>query len=86
MGVLAFGGCAVGVYAMGGLALGQQIACGGYASAPVAIGDQVDGAAEFYIKNGLPQFSPEEVRQAIISRFPNTWKVIVDLFVRVSSW
>ena len=85
-GIVAIGGAALGIISIGGASVGL-LSLGGAALGLLSLGAAaVGGAAEFYIKNGWPQFSPEEVRQAIVSRFPNTWKVIVDLFVRASSW
>lgn len=77
LGVLAMGGCAVGAYSMGGAAIAVKIAAGGYASAPIAIGDGTSGQVVFDINGHI---SSEEIRQAILEKFPHTWKFIVNLF------
>ena len=77
VGVLAIGGLAVGEYALGGCAMAEKIAKGGYAEASIAIGDDAIGDIVFDInKKGLGP----EIRQAIISRFPKTWEIIIRLF------
>lgn len=79
-GFLAIGGLAIGIYAMGGAAFGTHIACGEYASAPIAIGERARGTLIFLIEHGVPSFSADEIRTAILQKFPHTWPVIVDLF------
>ena len=77
VGVLAVGGLAVGEYALGGCAIADKIAKGGYAQATIAIGDEMSGDIMFDIhQKGLGP----EIRQAIISRFPKTWEIIIRLF------
>lgn len=79
VGILAMGGLAVGVYSLGGCALAAKIAAGGYAHAPIAIGDQGGGGMFFDIHTALPA----AVRSAILTRFPGTWKWLADLFSSV---
>lgn len=77
LGILAIGGCAVGVYSLGGCAIASNIAAGGYANAPIAIGDKYAGQITFHVNAPV---SSDEVRNAILSRFPNTLHWIVNLF------
>lgn len=80
-GYLALGGMAVGVYSLGGSAIAQRVAAGGYANAYIALGDSVNGVLEFLIKDGVPDFNIEDFRQAVIEKYPETWKWILDLFM-----
>lgn len=81
LGVLAIGGGAIGIYALGGAAIAKNIAYGGgYASGHIAIGDKSRGAICFITKDGHANFTPEDIRRAILNEFPETWKVIVSLF------
>ena len=80
-GYLAIGGMAVGVYSLGGSAIAQRVAAGGYANAYIAVGDSVNGVLEFFIKDGVPDFNAEAFRQAVIEKYPDTWKWILDLFM-----
>lgn len=77
LGIFAIGGCAVGVYSMGGVAIAGKIAAGGYARGPIAVGERAYGQTVLRIREG---FTPQELRAAILARFPGTWKVILDLF------
>ena len=43
----------------------------------IAIGDQVRGTVEFPLKNGV---SSVEIWQAILDKFPGTWKWLVRLY------
>lgn len=79
LGVLAFGGGAIGVYAVGGGALAGRVAAGGLACGPVAIGDQTRGIVCLSIKEA----TPEAVRQAILTQFPDTWPLLLALFSAV---
>lgn len=63
----------------GGCALAAKIAAGGYAHAPIAMGDQGSGGMFFDMHTALP----DAVRSAILTRFPGTWKWIADLFSSV---
>ena len=78
MGIPANGGCALGVYAVGGVAFAAKIAAGGYASAPIAVGDSVHGQFMFDLDTGVSQ---EAVRQAIQTLYPKTRRVLIALFV-----
>lgn len=77
LGIFALGGAAFGVYSVGGAALALKIAAGGYACAPVAIGDNVSGQYIFDINY---QLYSDEIRNAILYKFPKTWNFIVELF------
>lgn len=79
VGYFALGGCAVGVYSLGGFAAASRIAAGGYAHAPIAIGDRMSGQITFDIH----QASSEAVRSAILRKFPNIWKWIANLFASI---
>lgn len=74
VGVITFGGLSVGVYSVGGMAIASRVAVGGSADAPIAIGDTVQGAVTF-LKSET--FTKEEVRAAILSKYPGTWEVIM---------
>lgn len=77
VGILAAGGCAVGIYALGGCAIAGKIAAGGYAQAPIAIGERAMGSLTFNIWEPI---SPDAVRAAILDRYPGTWRILVQLF------
>jgi len=70
LGVIAVGGLACGVYSLGGLALASQIAIGGFAHAPVAIGDVAKGAQPFCITENDVTYA--QVESAITQECPNT--------------
>ena len=67
----------LGVYSLGGCAAASRVAAGGAARGVIAIGDQVRGTVEFPLKNGV---SSVEIRQAILDKFPGTWKWLVRLY------
>lgn len=77
IGILAIGGCAIGMYSMGGCAIAAKIAAGGYAQAPIAIGDRTSGQITFDTNQLISKGS---VSNAILQKFPHTWKCIVNLF------
>lgn len=77
VGVLAIGGCAVGIYSIGGCAIALKVAAGGYAHAPIAIGDKTTGETVFHIRD---QISSDAIKNAILQKYPNTWKSLVELF------
>lgn len=78
VGIVTFGGLSVGVYSMGGMAVGLRIAAGGSANAPIAIGDKAQGVITFLRSEA---FTKEEVRAAILSRYPGTWDIIIRLIL-----
>lgn len=78
-GWVAVGGLAVGQYAVGGYASGE-IAVGGLATGTIAIGDETEGE----IMLNLP-VKAEQVRQAIMSRLPDTPQFITDGFSSIAS-
>lgn len=71
-GWVSFGGASFGVYTVGGYANGQ-IAVGGIAKGVIAVGDEATGEIVC-----VPGVTAEEFRAAVMSRFPNTPKFIVD--------
>lgn len=77
IGIFAVGGCAIGIYAIGGAAFASNVALGGYAHAPIAIGDKTSGDVTFNINQAISQ---NEISNAILQKYPHTWKFIVDLF------
>ena len=77
VGYFAAGGLALGVYSLGGCAAASRVAAGGAARGVIAIGDQVRGTVAFPLKNGV---SSVEIRQAILDKFPGTWKWLVRLY------
>ncbi|MBD5544137.1 MAG: helix-turn-helix domain-containing protein [Lachnospiraceae bacterium] len=78
VGVVAFGGFSVGVYSAGGMAIGGRVAAGGSANAPIAIGDRAQGTITF-LRSEV--FTKEEVREAILSRYPGTWEIVIKLIL-----
>lgn len=80
VGLLAIGGLAVGVYSIGGCAVASHVALGGYARGEIAIGDIARGSIQFLTNQSVAGIAPETVRNAILTKFPDTWTVIVDLF------
>ena len=77
VGGLAIGGCAVGVYAIGGCAVGARVAAGAYANGPIAIGEQTVGEIVFDIRRSI---APDAIKQAILEKYPGTWKWLAALF------
>ena len=73
-GWVAVGGLAAGQYACGGFAVGE-IAVGGYSEGVIAVGDETRGEITFNIPA-----SAEQVKQAILSRLPNTPRFITEGF------
>lgn len=78
VGIVTFGGISVGVYSIGGMAIGSRIAAGGSANAPIAIGDTAQGSITFLRAEG---FTREEIRAAILNRYPGTWDIIIRLIL-----
>lgn len=81
IGILAIGGCAIGIYSMGGCAIAFRIAAGGYANAPIAIGEKANGEIIFNIHN---QIDPNRIKNTILEKYPQTWRIIVELFKNIS--
>ena len=77
VGVFALGGCAFGVYSIGGFSVASKIAAGGYAQAPIAIGDRTSGDITFDTNQIIPKGA---ISNAILQKFPHTWKLIVNIF------
>ena len=74
LGVLALGGIAKGVFAAGSIASASQIAIGNIASAPLAIGDQAEGAVTLLTDGSA---SLDSIRAAIeqsASHLPQCFK------------
>lgn len=79
-GVMAIGGAAFGVYSIGGCAIASRVALGGYAWGEIAIGKMVRGPIAFLTDQSFAGVAPEVVRRTILTRFPDTWKFVADLF------
>lgn len=80
-GIFAVGGLSFGIYSIGGCAIAKDIAMGGYASGEIAIGNMANGAVEFITtNNNFSSIDATEVKQAILTRFPNIWSFIVNIF------
>jgi transcriptional regulator with XRE-family HTH domain len=74
-GVFTTGAVSIGVYSIGALAVASRVAVGDHAYATIAIGRVAEGLHTFINPSGAGDFSSvnaEEVRQAIITEFPNT--------------
>lgn len=78
-GIFSVGGLSWGLYSVGGAAFGKNIALGGYANAPIAIGEMTKGEFRFLIENGR-EINNMEVKNAILTKFPNTLDFIVRFF------
>lgn len=86
IGYFAVGGFALGIYSVGGCAVASRIALGGYANAHIAIGDIVNGVKVFHTESETMKLvgsTSQELRKVIFEEFPNTIKIIADLFCRV---
>ncbi len=79
IGILSFGGIAIGRYAIGGVALASRIAKGGVGDAVIAIADEAKGEFTF---DANKAGQAEQIRQAIIQKFPETSNFILNLFAR----
>lgn len=80
VGIFAVGGFALGVYSLGGCAVASKIAGGGFAKAYLAIGEKTSGVINFSTAEGV---SSSKLREAILTAFPNTWRLIVDFFTSI---
>ena len=80
IGLLAMGGVAVGLYSLGGVSVAKFIAAGGLARGFIAIGKDVQGTIVF-VKETI---NPEAIKEAILTYFPNTWNIIIDIFSNVN--
>ena len=79
IGILAIGGVAVGIYSLGGVAIASNIAEGGIARGYIAIGDNTYGNVTFDINN-ITNTTKMEIENAISTKFPNTFKWIIEIF------
>jgi transcriptional regulator with XRE-family HTH domain len=71
LGLLAMGGVAIGICALGGCAIASQVAIGGYAHAPIALGDVTLGVHTFTIQQGrLLGITPEALETLILEQCP----------------
>lgn len=77
IGIFAVGGLSIGMYSLGGCAIASKIAAGGYAHAPIAIGDKAGGGIVFDVHGPI---AVDAIKKAILEKFPRTWSVIVDIF------
>ena len=74
---------AIGVYSIGGLALGYNIAFGGYASGHIAMGDRATGYYAWSNISEITSMEREEIREIISRENPNTWRWILNMFRRL---
>ena len=82
VGIVTLGAVSVGVYSLGALAVGARVAVGDYAVGHIAVGRRVDGAIEFLdtsVNKNFSAVSAEQVRLAIRTEFPNTWRWVVNM-------
>jgi len=82
LGFFTVGAVSVGAYSIGAVASASRVAVGDHAYAPIAVGRTVRGAMQFIDTSAARDFSSingEEVRQAILAQYPNTWNWIVNI-------
>lgn len=79
LGVFSVGGLSWGIYSVGGAAFGKNIALGGYANAPIAIGEMAKGDHTFLLEKGN-DVNKGLIRNTILTRFPNTIDYLVRFF------
>ena len=84
VGVFAVGGLAVGMYSIGGLAIASNVAFGGLANAHIAIGDEARGEFCYFVNNIPKDFTPEMIRETILTEFPSTPGFIANLFSKLT--
>ena len=72
------------LFALGGAALGTNIAAGGAASAHIAIGDAVDGAVTFSTHGGA-EIAKSTLQNAILQEFPSIPRWILRIFTAFAS-
>lgn len=82
VGIFAIGGFAAGVYSIGGIAVASKIAGGGITYAPLSIGKKPTGETILDL-NLLP--TPNDIKTAILNKFPDTHKTIVDFFMMIKN-
>lgn len=80
VGIIAVGGFAAGVYSVGGFAVATKIAGGGFTNAPLSIGKIATGGT--IVDLNLP-VTADDIKAAILKKFPETNKTIVDLFLHL---
>lgn len=66
---------------MGGCAIADRVAAGGYARGYIAVGDSVNGILEFTIKDNIKNFNVPEFKNAVLDQYPDTWRFILDLYL-----
>jgi transcriptional regulator with XRE-family HTH domain len=76
-GIIAVGALSFGTYSIGAYASASHIAFGAFAKAPIAIGEEAVGGITF-LKHAV--FTAQEVRDAIMDKFPHTWSLIANIF------
>lgn len=81
LGLFALGGLAVGMYSIGGLAVASRIAGGSVVFGHIAIGEEVLYGSYNFLLNDIN--TANEVRNIILKEFPNTWKIIVEIFANL---
>jgi len=86
IGIFTLGAVSIGFYSIGAVAVASRVAVGDYAYAPIAVGRTVRGALEFIDTSAARDFSSvngQEVRQAILTQYPDTWSWIVNVMTRL---
>jgi transcriptional regulator with XRE-family HTH domain len=76
-GIFAVGAISIGMYSIGAYSSASHIAFGAFAKAPIAIGEEAAGGITF-LKHAA--FTAQEVRDAILDKYPHTWSLITDIF------
>jgi len=86
IGMVTLGAISIGMYSFGALAVGSRVAVGHDAFAPIAVGIRAaEGARTFVETSSVRNFSSvnaEEVRSAIIEKYPGTWNWVVNWLTR----
>ena len=80
IGLISLGAVSIGMYSIGAVAIASRVAVGDHAYAPIAVGRVADGVRYFIDTSAARDFSTvnaQEVRNAIIEKFPNTANWIV---------
>ncbi len=78
IGIIAVGGIAWGIWSIGGVAVASQIAGGGAAWGHIAIAAAPSGSITFNLETSAVLAT--QIKQAILTEFPKTWQILVDIF------
>lgn len=77
IGYYSVGAVAIGVYSLGADAIALRVASGDVATGYIAIGKtSVNGTIEIFSNKA----TSEEIKQAILKKYPDIWKVILHIF------